>query len=194
MSNVVGIYACEVIEEGVDKLEERVRYITFPTHLEVFVSDHFDRTKMDDYARGVPILDDTFLAFDVEESGISITPYEQSGTLRRDGKTWLYTNEVALGHKEVHVAYCIILPESYYPKQFFRNPPHFAARIRKNIRITWYFKDRTKIMLRIQKDRKKFINFQHAYRPKFFEKYPRAEILYNETQVWLGTILSRVSP
>jgi len=165
-----------------DKLIDTAYHIRFERG--IYISDHFDRARVERRPDMHPLtlFDGTLLAF-VDPKSVEVNHYEQGGTINGSNEKFEYINKLHFGEPNEYCVYFLTLPKDFYPKKFIVPPePHFAARISDAIRITWWFKEEFEIKLEIEKNAKKYLEFEHIDSPTFIEKYPAALIAYNEAK------------
>lgn len=193
MGVVAAVYGCILFEEkGVLKVD--AIYYTFGNGQVAFASDHFQAEQMKGFGKAVPILENSVLLFDVDESSIEVREYAQKDTLILNGDEYLYVNEVHLPNNENFVMYCLLLPDGYYPKRFYSGDPHYAGRKGDRIVITWFFKEQTTIKVGIAKDGDRAAEYMYIERPTFRERHPKLWTLYDETKDFAARILSKMLP
>ena len=191
MGRAASVFA-SVLEVREDKIVETAHIVTFSRV--PFISDHFERTNIKEGVKAVALLDGTLMIFDVDEDEIKIHEYRQQGTIKGDLIRFTYTNEFFWGPDDVFSVYCMILPQNYYPKVFIAPDPHFAARINGRIRITWWFKEKVKVALQVERNEKKSAKFTYIDAPNFIEKHPMAKVAYREAKDLIARVISNQIP
>lgn len=179
-----------VLKVGDDNLLDTAYSLRFERG--VYVSDHFDRVRvirrpdMDQ----LMLFDGTLLAF-VDPKVVKINHYEQMGTINGSNDKFDYTNKLHFGQPNEYCVYFLTLPKDYYPKKFIvPAEPHFAARIDDEIKITWWFREEFEIKLEIEKNTKKYLEFEHIDSPTFTEKHPAALIAYREATNFVAKVIA----
>ena len=181
-----------VIQMREDKLIDTAYHIRFEQG--VYVSDHFDRAIVEHRPdmRKLTLFNGTLLAF-VEPKHVDVQHYEQGGTISGTNEKFEYINKLHFGEHKGYCVYFLTLPKDFYPKKFIvPTEPHFAARIGDAIRITWWFREELEIKLEIEKNAKRYLEFEHIDSPTFIEKHPAALAAYNEVKDLAGKIVAEL--
>lgn len=191
MGKAASVFA-SILEVREDKIVETAHLVTFSTV--PFISDHFDRVNIEEGIKAIALLDGTLMVFDVDEDEIKIHDYQQQGTIKGGLTRFTYTNEFFWGPHDVFSVYCMILPPNYYPKAFIAPAPHFAARINGRIRATWWFTEKVKVALQVERNEKKSAKFRYIDAPNFIDKHPLARGAYQEAKDLIARVISSQIP
>ena len=154
----VGAIFGSVLDRIDDGIVDTAYQVHFPT--DVWVSDHYDRTRME-FQPGmerISLFDGTMVAF-ADPSRAKFRSYPQTGTVQGSVDRFDYVNEIHMSPDHFFCVYFLNLPKYYLPKSYIvPAEPHFAARVGERIRITWWFREESKIKigLTIEKNEKKY--------------------------------------
>jgi len=192
MGDVAAIYGCILSEED-GGLKADAKYYTFDGRV-AFASDHFEAEQMEGFGKAVPILENSVLLFNIDESSLKIQEYPLTGAITKRRGEFLYINEVHFHYGEQFVLYCLVLPKEYYPKSFYSGAPHYAGRKGDKIAITWFFKEQTTVEVGISKDADKARSFMYIDKPTFGERHPQLRAFYNEAKDFAATMMSNMIP
>lgn len=192
MGDVAAVYG-SILSEEEDGLKADARYYTFNGRV-AFASDHFEAEQTEGFGKAVPILENSVLLFNIDESSLRIQEYPLKGTVTKSRGEYLYINEVHFHHDEQFVLYCLVLPKEYYPKRFYSGAPHYAGRKGDKIVITWFFKEQTTVKVGILKDADKARMFTYIDKPTFGERHPKLRAFYDEAKDFAADIVSKMIP
>jgi hypothetical protein len=84
MGDVAAVYG-SILSEEEDGLKADARYYTFNGRV-AFASDHFEAEQTEGFGKAVPILENSVLLFNIDESSLRIQEYPLKRTVTRGGQ------------------------------------------------------------------------------------------------------------